>query len=133
MGRTCGQLGELTGYIAQVETLLKSQESPELAKVPSPEAPQNNVANPSNADMPLHDVPDLSMFADGMEGVTSLPLDNSFGGSHQPMPPLTDPTLGISEEFSWEMIGLGLEEPLPNQDVVDDLYAQQPRIPRSSP
>jgi len=24
-------------------------------------------------------------------------------------------------DFSWEMIGLGLEEPLPPQDVMDDL------------
>lgn len=26
-----------------------------------------------------------------------------------------------SDPFSWEMIGLGLDEPLPNQDVIDEL------------
>lgn len=117
---------ELTGYAAQVETLLKSQEPSE--KVPSPEAPpQNNPPKPSNpptSDIPFHPMPDLSELADGMEGVTSLPLNNSFGDSQQNIPPMHDPTLGIGEEFSWEMIGLGLEEPLPNQDVIDDLYVQ---------
>lgn len=28
---------------------------------------------------------------------------------------------GLGEAFSWEMIGLGLDEPLPLQDVIDDL------------
>lgn len=28
---------------------------------------------------------------------------------------------GLGETFSWEMIGLGLDEPLPTQDVIDDL------------
>ena len=34
------------------------------------------------------------------------------------------PGIGSSKEhssYSWEMIGLGLEEPLPPQDMVDDL------------
>lgn len=28
---------------------------------------------------------------------------------------------GLDNTFSWEMIGLGLDEPLPTQDVIDDL------------
>lgn len=64
------------------------------------------------------------MFANGMEDVASLPLNNAFNDSQQTMPPLHDPTVGIAEEFSWEMIGLGLEEPLPNQEVIDELYVQ---------
>jgi hypothetical protein len=31
-----------------------------------------------------------------------------------------------SEPFPWEMIGLGLEEPLPTQDVVNELYVKSP-------
>lgn len=31
-------------------------------------------------------------------------------------------------EFPWEMIGLGLDEPLPPQDVMDDLYAARPHM-----
>ena len=29
--------------------------------------------------------------------------------------------LNIDESFSWEMIGLGLEEPMPTQEAVDEL------------
>ena len=32
---------------------------------------------------------------------------------------------GNSEDLSWEMIGLGLEEPLPHQDMIDDMYLSQ--------
>ena len=29
--------------------------------------------------------------------------------------------LGLDESFSWEMIALGLEEPMPTQEAVDEL------------
>ena len=32
--------------------------------------------------------------------------------------------LGMDENFSWEMIGLGLEEPMPTQEAIDELYAR---------
>jgi hypothetical protein len=44
---------------------------------------------------------------------------------------LTDPQLGAmvdtlgmvpEEEFSWELISLGLEEPLPSQDFIHEMY-----------
>lgn len=35
--------------------------------------------------------------------------------------------MGIDDNtFTWEMIGLGLEEPLPPQDTIDDLYVVNP-------
>jgi hypothetical protein len=30
-------------------------------------------------------------------------------------------TAAVEEPFPWEMIGLGLEEPLPSQDVINEL------------
>lgn len=36
--------------------------------------------------------------------------------TQQPPPPLSS-----EPQFSWEMVGLGLEEPLPTQDVIDEL------------
>ena len=30
--------------------------------------------------------------------------------------------LNLDQSFSWEMIGLGLEEPMPTQEAVDELY-----------
>lgn len=34
---------------------------------------------------------------------------------------MVDVNLGIDDPMSWEMIGLGLEEPLPTQEAIDDL------------
>lgn len=35
-----------------------------------------------------------------------------------------DPNLGMTMDptFTWEMIGLGLDEPLPPQETIDELY-----------
>ena len=33
-----------------------------------------------------------------------------------------DMSFGLDDNFSWEMIGLGLEEPLPMQEAIDELY-----------
>ena len=36
--------------------------------------------------------------------------------------------LNLDQSFSWEMIGLGLEEPMPMQEAVDELYDLAPLI-----
>ena len=33
---------------------------------------------------------------------------------------------GVDNNFTWEMIGLGLEEPLPPQDTIDELSVYPP-------
>ena len=53
-----------------------------------------------------------------MDGLLSTP--NNFAAS-PPTNLVPDIDLAIDENFSWEMIGLGLEEPLPTQDAVDEL------------
>jgi hypothetical protein len=59
----------------------------------------------------------------------NIPLANS-PGEPLSMPGFSDPSLGnmmndfgmgATDEFSWDMIGLGLEEPLPSQDIIDDM------------
>lgn len=35
-----------------------------------------------------------------------------------------DYMLGMDDSFSWEMIGLGLEEPMPSQEAIDELYVK---------
>ena len=40
--------------------------------------------------------------------------------------------LGLDSTFSWEMIGLGLEEPMPMQEAIDELYVSVPSILHSS-
>ena len=36
--------------------------------------------------------------------------------------------LNLDQSFSWEMIGLGLEEPMPTQEAVDELYDLHPPV-----
>ena len=36
----------------------------------------------------------------------------------------------LDQSFSWEMIGLGLEEPMPTQEAVDELYDFRPPTSR---
>lgn len=53
-------------------------------------------------------------------------LDDFNFGSSMPMP-----MAGVSGNFTWEMIGLGLEEPLPPQETIDELFVS-PGTPSSS-
>jgi hypothetical protein len=34
---------------------------------------------------------------------------------------MQDFTMDVNDDFSWEMIGLGLEEALPSREVIDEL------------
>ncbi len=36
--------------------------------------------------------------------------------------------LNLDQSFSWEMIGLGLEEPMPTQEAIDELYDLRPPV-----
>jgi hypothetical protein len=70
----------------------------------------------------MQGIPDLQMLsADDL----ALPVDPlaeglGLGQSAESSIPASQP--GLNGDFSWEMISLGLEEPLPRQDVIDELY-----------
>ena len=55
----------------------------------------------------------------------SAPMDGLLKSTNfEASPPaniIPDIDLAIDENFSWEMIGLGLEEPLPSQEAIDEL------------
>lgn len=114
--------------IEQVETLLKTQDSPVTATENTTAAFPNTQNN--------HRAPELQAIGNS----EFQPVPNSvLNGLHteawrfnknspqQPMDDLTfttDMNMGIGLDDStitWEMIGLGLEEPLPPQDTIDDL------------
>ena len=63
--------------------------------------------------------------------VTDDPLMMSGNGTMAPdvLPDsqmMNNLDLGLDSTFSWEMIGLGLEEPMPLQEAIDELYSAPP-------
>jgi len=65
-----------------------------------------------------------------------------FNGDSSPRPPIDhlsftgDLNMGMSIDdggFAWEMIGLGLEEPLPPQETIDDLWVTSTMSPPGFP
>jgi hypothetical protein len=110
---------------AQVETLLKTQE-PQGIEEEMPNAPEPVMTN---------GVSDSSTFISTNEGI------NFAIGDRDPSISGFDPTQAFSDlnnmgevpdmlswntdigvdPMSWEMIGLGLDEPLPAQEIIDDL------------
>ncbi len=59
-------------------------------------------------------VPDLLSLSNPFDAAASQPLG-------APMWPENQLGLGGDDSFPWEMIGQGLEEPLPCQEVIDEL------------
>ena len=51
-----------------------------------------------------------------------MPPTNVISDLNGDMLNVTDSGLGLGDDFSWEMIGLGLEEPMPTQEAIDELY-----------
>ncbi|KAL5393194.1 hypothetical protein DPSP01_000025 [Paraphaeosphaeria sporulosa] len=104
-----GYVKLLEARLQQVETLLKSQESTEQTREPArPDATTAYVA--STVQQPL---PNSNEFLGASDARLSIsPGPDAFSNN------ATSP----EGEFQWEMIGLGLDEPLPPQDVQDELY-----------
>ncbi len=111
-----GYVKLLEARLKQVENLLESRDT-NLEGVGSGAQSSNGLA-PQDvfASMPALDMPNMG--------------DASISGMMPPDTDFTDPSLGgipdftlnASDDFSWEMIGLGLEEALPSREVIDELY-----------
>lgn len=54
----------------------------------------------------------------------ALPNDNSTAPSM--LPDLITTASPIDDGMTWEMVGLGLEEPLPTQEAIDELFVLLP-------
>lgn len=100
----------------QVETLLKNQETSDQHKDGShintaftsstiPQAIPDGFLGNSDQ-IPVTFPESISPPADPFPNLQSNPSANASSGN---------------EEFPWEMIGLGLDEPLPPQDVINEL------------
>ncbi|CAI7573504.1 unnamed protein product [Penicillium viridicatum] len=122
-----GYVKQLEARLAQVETLLKGQD-PEPTRRTSPPQPLENAFAAPIADESILDLPDLSDLG-GLGGIGAN-MDNSYSTSTVPsagqsnqmlFPP--PPTTQGGGNPQWDLISLGLEEPLPSQDVIDELDA----------
>ena len=115
-----------------METLLKDQSadvsSKEAAHAGGPEFPSATIHHsglnlvPENPNLLIGDAHDQGMEAMArIAASTSMPNPDAFAGS------LGDMSIDQSgdDSFPWEMISLGLEEPLPSQDIINELYVVQ--------
>ena len=112
----------------QVETLLKTQDP----VPPTPEIPQTFTSAAGNVSgVGLRPVPagDFNITNASMNLGNAADGDRWAFNGESPQPPMdmnftTDMNMGMGLDdntFTWEMIGLGLEEPLPPQDTIDEL------------
>ena len=123
-----GYVKALEARLAQVETLLKTQDDP-----PAPKNKAGTNGQPTGGAQGTGMVPEFLDINLGGSNVNLLShierSSNQHDGPAQAQYPNTvlgnagagGPNMPGEEPFPWEMIGLGLDEPLPNQDVVNEL------------
>ncbi|RMD43668.1 hypothetical protein DV735_g1417, partial [Chaetothyriales sp. CBS 134920] len=117
-----GYVKLLEARLKQVENLLETREGPataSTAQLPLPAVNENvPIAKEDELPMPAAHMA-TSLELNMMEGV----VQNTFIDPSLTSLPTSLPEFGIggSDNFAWEMIGLGLEEALPNRETVDEL------------
>ncbi|CAI7665399.1 unnamed protein product [Penicillium pancosmium] len=107
-----GYVKQLEARLAQVETLLKGQDGDPVPRT-SPPQPQENAFTAPLPDDNILVLPEISGL--GADLGNSIPSSANEATASQPNP------MFFPSDPQWDMIGLGLEEPLPMQDVIDEL------------
>ncbi|KAJ5280986.1 hypothetical protein N7478_006358 [Penicillium angulare] len=113
-----GYVKQLEARLAQVETLLKGQDPDNVPRT-SPPQPQNLSFTGPFPDDSVLDLPDISGLVPELSNAIPPPargMDTS-----QPSQSFFPEPVNVTTDPQWEMISLGLEEPLPAQDVIDEL------------
>jgi hypothetical protein len=96
-----------------------------------PSFPQANVSGIAPRSIPAADFGVSNQSMGVVEGVNAERW--GFNGDSPAQPPIdsmnfaADMNMGMGIDdntFTWEMIGLGLEEPLPPQETIDELYVK---------
>ncbi|KAJ5679427.1 hypothetical protein N7462_007671 [Penicillium macrosclerotiorum] len=113
-----GYVKQLEARLAQVETLLKGQESDNAQRTSPPQPPENAFTGSMHDDslLSLHDISSL-----GNDISASVPATSNGLGTSQLGHPVFEGVSGIPSDPQWDLISLGLEEPLPAQDVIEEL------------
>ncbi|KAJ6790104.1 hypothetical protein PWT90_02108 [Aphanocladium album] len=107
-----GYVKALEERLKQVETLLKTQEPSQPPQQTSNSA--KAAAAPSSA---MAVDPEIDRWNYTADSPRAAPVEDFNFNSNMGMPMNND-----ASNFSWEMIGLGLEEPLPAQETIDELH-----------
>ena len=121
-----GYVKALEARLAQVETLLKTQDDTVGAKKDDGGGGGANGSvagglNGQTSDSMVTDFGDMGLGSNGLS--TMLPSRTQQQSTPQPdfSANSGEGNLPPDENFPWEMIGLGLDEPLPTQDVINEL------------
>ena len=118
----------LSIHTAQVEGRLKTQYNKKAKSANDAEQPPApETVFPTGEPMAMQAGMQQSMPSASYDPIPTndpimLPISN-MASDMMPAPvfaPQID--LDLDQSFSWEMIGLGLEEPMPTQEAVDELY-----------
>lgn len=126
----------------QVETLLKTQE-PGSSTAAADLAKQMNIGvnggSSSNAQAAAS--ANFNVTNPSINIASDRDMDRWHFNGESPQAPAIDDfnfqtniSMGMANvdaNFTWEMIGLGLEEPLPTQEVIDELYVTCATYPAS--
>ncbi|GAB1736882.1 hypothetical protein NU219Hw_g8908t1 [Hortaea werneckii] len=139
-----GYVKALEARLQQVETLLKTQDDPPIGQSNRNSNRDGNAGeqNKEADSQPLQYgemMPDFPNIAGGFDNTDILPqnfindtdtfepvsqdqyVDTSFGGMGSANSNNNNLDMASEENFPWEMISLGLDEPMPPQDVIDEL------------
>ena len=108
----------IVAILAQVETLLKGQESDSTQRT-TPLQPQDNAFTASFDNESIIALPEISGLGNDMG--SAMPSSANEMGASQPNQTLFQDTTPFPSDPQWDLISLGLEEPLPAPEVVDEL------------
>ncbi|KAK5987633.1 Citrinin biosynthesis transcriptional activator ctnR-like protein [Cladobotryum mycophilum] len=121
-----GYVKALEERLKQVETLLKTQEP----TAPKPPAKPMGMPMPGNHSHQTNGAANISVSnsAMAMNGEERWPFNSGESPQQGAMDDfnfnanINMPMNSVPTNFTWEMIGLGLEEPLPPQETIDELH-----------
>ena len=128
LGHTCEydevrkKSGPKRGYVKELEARLKQVETLLTSNQPSETSPPQPAPLDQQKQQPF---PSAGMNIFNAPGMNASNLGNGSGDAD-----MVDPALELGDaygmngidDFNWDMISLGLEEPLPPQDIMDELY-----------
>lgn len=110
----------------QLEAELETNDNKD-AKPSEPEAMQDESSAPMNLELGMQYSLSEGPF-DSMPTNDPTILRETPVGTMQDQEIMTNLDLGFDTSVSWEMIGLGVEEPMPTQKAIDELYDFHPQL-----